>query len=133
MRVIAARSRGWARRMGMAVINEWANGADGNNSCLVTALSGPPCKRDGAPASRRGAALLNRRYARSATVAEEAQQEQEQVDEVEVERERAHHSLAADDGAVLHRVIHLFDALGVPGGQARKDQPPRRGDYEVEP
>src|SRR6266853_97087 len=46
---------------------------------------------------------------RSAAVAEQTQQEQEHVDEVEVERERAHHGLASRDGAVVHRVVHFLD------------------------
>ena len=39
--------------------------------------------------------------ARSASVAEEAQQHQEQVDEVEIEPQRTHHRFAAGDGAVV--------------------------------
>src|SRR3954467_10035741 len=54
----------------------------------------------------------------SAPVAEQAQHHQEQVDEVEVERERAHHSLAATDGAVIVRAVHLLDPLRVPSGQS---------------
>src|SRR5262249_58015523 len=53
----------------------------------------------------------------SAPVAEQAEQHQEQVDEVEVEGQRAHHGLAAGDGAVIHRAVHLLDLLRVPGGE----------------
>src|SRR5215216_7037909 len=53
----------------------------------------------------------------SATVAEQAQQHQEQVDEVEIERQRTHDGLAAGDGAVIHRAVHLLDLLRVPGGE----------------
>src|SRR4051794_16705492 len=58
----------------------------------------------------------------SATVAEELQQEGEQVDEVEVELQGAHDGLAACDHIVVTREIHLLDALCVPGGEAGKDQ-----------
>src|SRR5450759_4266122 len=44
---------------------------------------------------------------RLSAVAHKAQQEQEQVDEVEIERKRAHHRLAAGDGAVVVRAVHL--------------------------
>jgi CO/xanthine dehydrogenase Mo-binding subunit len=77
----------------------------------------------GVPAQRR----RRRGYAHSATIAEEAQQEYEDVDEVEIERKRAHYRFAADDRAVLHRVVHFLDTLRVPGGQARESAPrPRR-------
>src|SRR5215813_14052483 len=100
-------------------------------------VPGPLCglRRTNATAPRliTGAPEFQSPCGRSATVAEEAQQEQEQVDEVEIERERAHHRLAADDGAVFHRVIHFLDPLGVPSGQAREDQHAGGRDHEVEP
>src|SRR5262245_17525657 len=68
----------------------------------------------------------------SATVAEELQQEGEQVDEVEVELERAHDGLAAGDHVVVAREIHLLDALRVPGGEAGKDKHADRRDREAE-
>src|SRR5207244_6736768 len=49
----------------------------------------------GVPAQRR----RRRGYAHSATITEEAQQEHEDVDEVEIERKRAHYRFAADDRA----------------------------------
>ena len=58
----------------------------------------------------------------SAAIAEEAQHEKEQVDEVEIERQRPHHGLATDDRAVLHRIIHFLDALRVPRGEAGEDE-----------
>src|SRR4029077_10196664 len=58
----------------------------------------------------------------STAVAEQPQQHHEHVDEVEVERQRAHHCLAAGDGAVVLDIIHFLDLLGVPGGQAGEDQ-----------
>src|SRR5829696_7921322 len=48
-----------------------------------------------------------------APVADQAQQHHEQVDEVEVERQRAHHGLAAERAVVIHRAVHLLDALGI--------------------
>ena len=54
---------------------------------------------------------------RSAAVAEQPQQHQEQVDEVEIEPQRAHDRLAAGDGAVVHRAVHLLDVLRVVGGE----------------
>src|SRR5436190_11486483 len=75
-----------------------------------------PCsglfQKQNAPAMSRGAAIQSR-WSASAAIAEQAQHEQEQVDEVEIERQGAHDSLAADDGPVLHRVVHLLDLLGV--------------------
>ena len=61
-----------------------------------------------------------------ASVSQEAKQEQEQVDEVEVKLQRAHHNLAARHGPVLHRAVHFLDALGVPSGHPSKDQDPGR-------
>src|SRR5262249_43766217 len=116
MRVIAARSRGWAGRMGMAGMDQTTDADDGR---IARPWSAVRLRRANATAPRliAGAPEFQSPCGRSATVAEEAQQEQEQVDEVEIERERAHHRLAAHDSAVLHRVIHLLDPLGVPGGQ----------------
>ena len=54
---------------------------------------------------------------RSAAVAEQPQQHQEQVDEVEIEPQRAHDRLAAGDGTVVHRAVHLLDVLRVVGGE----------------
>src|SRR5262245_65089838 len=65
--------------------------------------SHPRSEKKNAPARASRGAGSPIRCGGSAAIAEEAQQEQEQVDEVEVERQRAHDSLAADDGAVLHR------------------------------
>src|SRR5262245_38082997 len=56
----------------------------------------------------------------SAPVANQAEQHHEQVDEVEVKRQRAHYRLAAAGSAVVVDVVHLLDLLGVPGGQAGK-------------
>src|SRR5215831_9149981 len=98
-------------------------------------VPGPLCglRRTNATAPRliTGAPEFQSPCGRSATVAEEAQQEQEQVDEVEIERERAHHRLAADDGAVFHRVKHLLDPLCVPGGQTCEDQHADHGEREL--
>src|ERR1700690_1360732 len=46
-------------------------------------------------------------------VAHQAEQHQEQVDEVEVERQRAHHRLAARDRAVVADVVEFLDLLRV--------------------
>ena len=55
-------------------------------------------------------------------IADQAQQHEEQVDEVEIERQRAHHGLAASRVHIVRRVVHLLDLLGVPGGQPGEDQ-----------
>src|SRR6516165_12071523 len=52
-----------------------------------------------------------------AAIAEQPQQHQEQVDEVEIESERAHYGLAAADRAVVHRIVHFLDRLSVIGGE----------------
>jgi hypothetical protein len=46
----------------------------------------------------------------------------EEVDEVEIEPQRAHDRLAAGDGAVVHRAVHLFDVLRVVGGEPGEDE-----------
>src|SRR6266487_4581601 len=116
MRVIAAMSRSPAGRMGTSAI--WIAllvATDDSNHGDAT------WQKESAPAVGRGACFQVGCCA-SAAVAEEAQHEQEQVDEVEIERQRAHDGLAADDGAVLHRVEHLLDLLRVPGGKACEDE-----------
>src|SRR5690606_33144676 len=54
--------------------------------------------------------------------AEELQQEHEHVDEVEIERESAHHRLLASGGNAVAFIVHALDALRVIGGETRKDQ-----------
>src|SRR5262245_23501567 len=90
----------------------------------------PSCRNKKKPGPKPGRSLRSLCW-RLTAVAEEAQQEQEQVDEVEIERESAHHGLTAGDGAVIVHVVHLLDLLRVPGGQAREDQHTDRGDREV--
>ena len=68
-----------------------------------------------------------------APVAEQAQQHQEQVDEVEVERQRAHDSLAPRDRAVIVGAVHLLDLLRVVGGEAREHDHADHRDDPVEP
>src|SRR3546814_5104380 len=72
---------------------------------------------------------------------EQAQQQLEQVDEVEIERQRAHHGqLVGPLGPGIGQIL-AFQALGVPGGEAceyqhasdREDELQRRGaDEQVE-
>src|SRR6266498_686055 len=69
-----------------------------------------------APRTSRGASS-HEHLGPSAPIARQAQQHQEQVDEVEIERQRPHHHFAAADGAVVHGVVHLLDLLGIPRGQ----------------
>ena len=66
-------------------------------------------------------------------VAEEAQQEQEHVDEVKVQRERAEQSAAADGEAVVHGSVfaHHAELLGVEGGEAGEDDHAEHADGEV--
>src|SRR5260370_32335683 len=54
----------------------------------------------------------------SAPIARQAQQHQEQVDEVEIERKRPHDHFAARHRAVAHALEHLLDLWGIPGGEA---------------
>ena len=56
---------------------------------------------------RPGRAGLQSMLAASAAVADQAQQHQKQVDEVEIERQRAHHRLASGRLAVVGGVIHV--------------------------
>src|SRR5687767_830761 len=55
-------------------------------------------------------------------VSKETQHEQEQVDEVEVERQRTHDRLAAGHFGTVCFVIHLLDLLGIVGGETCEDQ-----------
>src|SRR5258706_10090642 len=50
-----------------------------------------------------------------ASAAHQAQHHHEQVDEVEVERKRAHHGLAAGRSGVIAAVVHPLDPLGIVG------------------
>src|SRR5262245_17718905 len=70
---------------------------------------------------------------RSAPVAEQPQQHHEQVDEVEIERQRTHHGLAASDRSVVHGIIHLLDLLRIPGGEAGEHEDADHRDDPVEP
>src|SRR5262245_62047082 len=98
----------------------------------VSCANLPGCRNKKTPGLKPGRSLQSLRW-RLAAIAEEAQQEQEQVDEVEIERESAHHCLAAGDSAVIVHAVHFLDLLGVPGGQAREDQHADRGDREIKP
>src|ERR1700730_3021387 len=70
---------------------------------------------------------------RSAPVADQAQQHQEQVDEVEIELQRTCDGLATGCGAILLRIVHLLDPLRIPGYYAGEDENADRRDHEVEP
>src|SRR5215813_10210741 len=120
MRVIAGISAGVAGRMASVMAAD------------VSCANLPGCRNKKTPGPKPGRSLQSVCW-RLAAVAEEAQQEQEQVDEVEIERKSAHHGLAAGDGAVIVHAVHLLDLLRVPGGQARKDQRANRGDREIKP
>src|ERR1700733_4330323 len=82
-----------------------------------------PGNRSGAPSS-----LL----CSLAAVAEQAQQHEEQIDEVEIKPQRPHYCLAAGDGAVVVDVIHFLDALRVIGGQANEDEHAKHRDDPIE-
>ena len=71
-------------------------------ACAWSKPDHPVKKEKGPGAGRRGLVLLRLMLGlRLAAVAEQLQQHHEQVDEVEIEPERAHHRLAAGDGAVV--------------------------------
>src|SRR3974377_293183 len=70
---------------------------------------------------------------RLAPVAQEAQQEQEQVDKIEVERQRPHHRLAADEGTAVRGRVHLLDPLRIPRRQAGEDEDADRRNRELQP
>src|ERR1700712_4632325 len=59
------------------------------------------------------------------------QQEHEQVDEVEVERQRAHDRLAPCNGCVIGFEVHFLDPLRVVGRQARECKNADHGDCEL--
>src|SRR6185295_13028815 len=56
-----------------------------------------------------------------ASSSHQTQQHHEKVDEVEVERKRAHHGLAARRSSVIAAVVHALDPLGIVGREASKD------------
>ena len=66
-------------------------------------------------------------------VAEEAQQEQEHVDEVQIQRERTEQGAAADGKAVVHgrAFTHHAELLGVERGEAGEDDDAEHADGEV--
>src|SRR5579883_2144301 len=68
----------------------------------------------GSRRDRRGCASV-------AALAEELEQHQEQIDEIEVEAERPHDRLLAGDLPVIIGDIHLLDLLRVEGGEADED------------
>src|SRR6185295_17238164 len=80
---------------------------------ILRSWKNAPAQKRSAPAHRRGAPKFKSVALPSAAVADEAQHEQEQVDVVEIERERAHHGFAAGDGAVILHVVHFLDLLGI--------------------
>jgi hypothetical protein len=88
----------------------WTGGAD-----IISAAHRSCAPQKKTPQDEPGA--LKKSLLRSAAVAEQPQQHQEQVDEVEIEPQRAHDRLAAGDGAVVHRAVHLLDVLRVVGGE----------------
>src|SRR3546814_8685084 len=62
------------------------------------------------------------------TLPEQAQQQLEQVDKIEIERQRAHHGqLVRPLGSSIGQILAL-QALGVPSGEPRKHQ--HAGDRE---
>jgi hypothetical protein len=55
-----------------------------------------------------------------ATIAEEAQEKEEKIDEVEIEGERAYDGIGAEL-PLRQGERHLFQPLGVPGGKSGED------------
>ena len=68
-----------------------------------------------------------------AVAAEQAQQHQEQVDEVQIQFQGAQQGTAAHGRGVVHRGVHAEDAqlLGIIGGKAGEDQHADAADDEV--
>src|ERR1700730_7979875 len=118
---MAAMSRSSAGRM---------RGMAGKQRALASAGIEPALSQTKRPGERPG--RVASAVSGLTAVAEEPKEEHEQVDEVEIERQRAHYSLAADNRAVIHRVIHVLDALGIPGGHSGEDEHAHAGDDEVE-
>src|SRR6516162_235950 len=78
-------------------------------------------QKQNAPAVYRGVASVALYY-RSAAIAEQTQQHQEEVDEVEIKPQCAHDRFAAADRPVVYRAVHFLDRLSVVGGQAGKHE-----------
>ena len=68
----------------------------------------------------------------SAPFAKQPQQHDHQVDEVEIERQRAHDGLLGRDFAAVRLEVHVADFLGVVGRQADKDEHADHGDGEIQ-
>jgi hypothetical protein len=66
-----------------------------------------------------------------ASAAHQAQHHHEQVDEVQVERQRAHHGLAAGRSGVIAAIVHPLDPLGIVGREARKDADADNGNHPI--
>ena len=83
-------------------------------------------------ARRGGRAFVSFNAERLFAVAEQLQQHQEQVDEVEVEAQGAHDGLLGGNFTRVAFVVHFLDLLGVVGGQAGKHQNTDHGDGELQ-
>src|SRR6185369_15228420 len=69
---------------------------------------------------------------KSAAVAEQTQEEQEHVDEVEIQRQRAENDRLARKIATLDLVIHQLQLLRIPRGETSEDQHAKDADREVQ-
>src|SRR4249919_2391290 len=67
------------------------------------------------------------------STAHQAQHHHEQVDEVDVERKRAHHGLAASRSGVITPVVDPLDPLRIVGREARKDANANNRNHPVQP
>src|SRR5690242_9136449 len=82
----------------------------------------------------RGPTEANRRCAEAlvALLAEQAEQHQEQIEEVEIERQRAHYGTLGLETLVHARVEAFLDLLGIPGREAEEDQDADHRDGKAE-
>src|SRR6516225_6812646 len=137
MRAMAAKSAAVARRMYTSLIAQESECYPEAESFPKTGFHFSGSFRDHnlekkTPRQAAGA-FMDSQASRSAAIAKEAQQHEEQVDEVEIEPQRSHHRLLSGDAAVVVDVVHLLDALGVVGGETDEYEHGDHRDRPVEP
>src|SRR5580700_9328177 len=115
MRVMAPMSAGTAARMAISLMGGGGNGYPKTTAPRRSGRGAYPCGSD-----------------HSAAITEQLEQHREHVDEIQIERQRAHDGLAARDGAVVVHIVHFLDPLRVPGGEPGEHEDAHDRDHELQ-
>src|SRR6266849_5203719 len=87
------------------------------------------------PGREAGARIIPRKRQRSVALTEQLQQQREQVDEVQVKRQRAGNRRTLRYVTALRGIavdVIVLQPLGIPGGEAGKYQHADHGHYELQ-